>query len=255
MSRILNPLSLACLLALSSSALASTYPLTLTDTDGRQITLDKEPERVVVQDGRDILALALLDREDPFRRVVAWNNILKKSDSSTWKLMAGKWPEAEKIFDMGFSDKGEVNPESVIAEHPNLVIAQLRLKAALTQIGVVDKLKQLGIPLLFIDTFQNPVEDTPKSITLLGQALNREKEAQEYTTFFQQHYQAILDKVRDIQPKPRVFFEAKAGLGGVESCCFTHGNVGWGAMVSAVGATNLGSTLLPGATGTSHWKK
>ncbi|VTP61985.1 Uncharacterised protein [Serratia rubidaea] len=47
-------------------ALATQYPLTLTDTSGQRVTLKQEPKRVVVQDGRDILTLALLDRADPF---------------------------------------------------------------------------------------------------------------------------------------------------------------------------------------------
>lgn len=241
--------TVATLLALSSSAFATTYPVTLTDSDGKQITLKQEPKRVVLQDGRDILTLALLDRDDPFHRLVAWNNLLKKSDAPTWELMAGKWPDAKKIIDMGFSDKGEVNLESVVAEHPDLMIAQLRSKPSLTQGGVLEKMKQLGIPVLFIDTFEKPVMDTPKSISSLGVALNRETEAKEYTDFYQQHYQAILDKTRTVKPQPQVFIEAKAGLGGLESCCFTHAHVGWGAMVEAVGAKNIGSGLLPGATG------
>lgn len=239
----------ALLLAAAASAGATTYPVTLTDFDGQKITLNKEPQRIVVQDGRDILALALLDRANPFQRVVAWNNLLKKSDGQTWQLMAGKWPQATRITDMGFSDKGEVNLESVIAQRPDLMIAQLRSKPSLTQTGVLAKLAQLGIPVMFIDTFKNPVKDAPASITLLGEALNREQEAQQYTQFYQQHYQAIQDKVRTVSPRPRVFIEAKAGLAGLESCCFTHGHVGWGSMVEAVGATNIGSELLPGATG------
>lgn len=237
------------LMALSSSVFATTYPVTLTDSDGKQVTLKKEPHRVVLQDGRDILTLALLDREDPFKRLVAWNNLVKKSDAPTWALLEKKWPEAKKIIDMGFSDKGEVNLESVVAEHPDLMIAQLRSKPSLTQGGVLEKMKQLGIPVLFIDTFENPVVDTPKSITTLGAALNRESEAKEYTDFYQQHYQAIISKTRAVTPQPTVFIEAKAGLGGLESCCFTHSHVGWGGMVEAVGAKNIGSGLLPGATG------
>ena len=147
---------------------------------------------------------------------------------------------------MGFSDKGEVNLESVIAQQPDLMIAQLRSKPSLTETGVLEKLTQLHIPVMFIDTFNEPVKGAPASITLLGEALNREQEAQQYTQFYQQHYPAIQDKVRDISPKPRVFIEAKAGL---ESCCFTHAHVGWGAMAEAVGATDIGSQLLPGVTG------
>jgi iron complex transport system substrate-binding protein len=242
-------LALACACGLSAQAMATTYPLTLTDTAGQTLTIKQEPKRIVVQDGRDILTLALLDRADPFNRLVAWNNLLKKSDGETWKILQSKWPEANNIIDMGFSDKGEVNLESVIAKHPDLMVAQLRSKPSLSQTGVLDKLQALNIPVLFIDTMLKPVENTPKSITLLGETLNRESEAKQYTDFYQQHYQRILDKTKTVEPKPLVFIEAKAGLNGLESCCFTHAHVGWGGMIEAVGARNVGSELLPGATG------
>jgi iron complex transport system substrate-binding protein len=247
--RRMTLLALACACGLSAQAMATTYPLTLTDTAGQTLTIKQEPKRIVVQDGRDILTLALLDRADPFNRLVAWNNLLKKSDGETWKILQSKWPEANNIIDMGFSDKGEVNLESVIAKHPDLMVAQLRSKPSLSQTGVLDKLQALNIPVLFIDTMLKPVENTPKSITLLGETLNRESEAKQYTDFYQQHYQRILDKTKTVEPKPLVFIEAKAGLNGLESCCFTHAHVGWGGMIEAVGARNVGSELLPGATG------
>ncbi len=249
MHRRMTLLALACACGLSAQAMATTYPLTLTDAAGQTLTIKQEPKRIVVQDGRDILALALLDRADPFTRVVAWNNLLKKSDGETWKILQSKWPGANNIIDMGFSDKGEVNLESVIAKHPDLMVAQLRSKPSLSQTGVLDKLQALNIPVLFIDTMLKPVENTPKSITLLGETLNRESEAKQYTDFYQQHYQHILDKTKTVEPKPLVFIEAKAGLNGLESCCFTHAHVGWGGMIEAVGARNVGSALLPGATG------
>ena len=249
MHRRITLLALACACGLSARAMATTYPLTLTDTAGQTVTIKQEPKRIVVQDGRDILTLALLDRADPFTRLVAWNNLLKKSDGETWKILQSKWPEANNIIDMGFSDKGEINLESVIAKHPDLMVAQLRSKPSLSQTGVLDKLQALNIPVLFIDTMLKPVENTPKSINLLGETLNRESEAKQYTDFYQQHYQSILDKTKTVEPKPLVFIEAKAGLNGLESCCFTHAHVGWGGMIEAIGARNVGSALLPGATG------
>jgi len=245
--RRITLLALACACGLSAQAMATTYPLTLTDTAGQTVTIKQEPKRIVVQDGRDILTLALLDRADPFTRLVAWNNLLKKSDGETWKILQSKWPEANNIIDMGFSDKGEINLESVIAKHPDLMVAQLRSKPSLSQTGVLDKLQALNIPVLFIDTMLKPVENTPKSINLLGETLNRESEAKQYTDFYQQHYQSILDKTKTVEPKPLVFIEAKAGLNGLESCCFTHAHVGWGGMIEAIGARNVGSALLPGA--------
>ena len=90
-------LLIAALTSLSSvSSFATTYPVTVTDTDGQTITLNHEPKRVVLQDGRDIMTLALLDRTNPFKRVVAWNNNLKKSDPQTIFLLEKKWKKSVK---------------------------------------------------------------------------------------------------------------------------------------------------------------
>lgn len=51
-------LLLTALLATPLLSYATQYPLTVTDLDGRQVTLAKEPQRIILQDGRDIMTLA-----------------------------------------------------------------------------------------------------------------------------------------------------------------------------------------------------
>lgn len=222
-------LSASLLASLAFYATATTYPVTFTDTDGQEITLKQEPKRIVLQDGRDILALALLDRDNPFERVVAWNNNLKKSDPQAVSLLESQWKSTmNNIPDMGFNDKGEVNTELVIAQRPDVLIAQLRAKPALEGSGVVSKLKQANIPIIYVDTFLEPVKNTKASVSLLGLVLNKEQQAKQYTDFYQQHLDNIQIKTAKVVIKPRVFVEAKAGANGSDSCCFTHNNAGWG---------------------------
>ncbi|TCW15318.1 iron complex transport system substrate-binding protein [Raoultella sp. BIGb0138] len=232
---------------------ATQYPLTVTDLDGRSITLQHEPQRVILQDGRDLMTLALLDRDNPFQRVVAWNNLAKKQDVATWEMLKHKWPQSATILDMGFSDKGNVDLESVLSRQPDLMIAQLRAKPALTESGVISKLAALNIPVLFVDYEVNPAKDTAPSIDLLGRVLNRESQAKAYTDYYRQHLQAIQQKTATLSPKATVFVEALAGNS--DACCFTHGHSGWGGLVEAVGANNIGSQVLPGASGFAALEK
>jgi len=238
---------LSGLLLTSLSCAATTYPVTITDMDNQKITLEKEPERVILQDGRDIMALALLDREMPFKRVVAWNNLLKKQDGRSWALLSEKWPDAKNIIDMGFSDQGEINLESVLAKQPDIMIAQLRAKPALEQGGVIEALKKLNIPVIFVDYELHPLENTAKSVDLLGTVLNQESRAKEYTDYYQQQLNALQQVTKAEKNKPTVFIEPIAGNS--ENCCFTHGHNGWGGLVEAVGGKNIGSELLPGSSG------
>ncbi|PKE33137.1 ABC transporter substrate-binding protein [Rahnella sp. AA] len=240
-------LSVAGLMATSFASFATTYPLTVTDMTGQKVTIDKAPQRLILQDGRDILALAVLDKANPFQHVVAWNNLLKKTDSGTWDMLKSKWPESAKILDMGFNDKGQVDLETVIAKKPDLMIAQVRAKESLAQAGVLDKLSALHIPVLFLDYELDPAKDTAPSIELLGKVMNQEDNARAYTTFYNEHFQNIKKAVAAIKNKPNVFIEPIAGRD--DSCCFTHGNAGWGKLIQAVDANNIGSKLLPGASG------
>lgn len=179
-------LLLTALLATPLLSYATQYPLTVTDLDGRQVTLAKEPQRIILQDGRDIMTLALLDRDNPFKRLVAWNNLAKKQDVATWQMLKTTWPQSATILDMGFSDKGNVDLESVIARQPDLMIAQLRARPALMESGVIDKLSALHVPVLFVDYEIDPAKDTAPSIDLLGKVLNRESQAKAFTDYYRQ---------------------------------------------------------------------
>ncbi|ACS86532.1 ABC transporter substrate-binding protein [Musicola paradisiaca] len=244
----LHRLLLATALTTSSfTVLATQYPLTVTDIDGRSVTIKQEPQHVVLQDGRDIMALALLDRDNPFTRLVAWNNLPKKQDTATWELLKGAWPQAENIMDMGFGDKGDIELESVLAKKPDLMVAQLRAKSSLETNGVVSKLQSLNIPLLFVDYEIKPAQNTAPSIDLLGKVLNREDNAKAYTDFYRQHFDNIMKTTAGISNKPKVFIEPIAGNS--EACCFSHAHNGWGGLLEAIGVKNIGSELLPGATG------
>lgn len=241
----------AALLLSPLLALAQSWPVTVKDLDNRTVTINQEPQRIILQDGRDILTLAVLERENPFAKVVAWNNLPKKQDTETWNVLKRQWPEAENILDMKFSDQGNVDLETVISRHPDLMIAQLRAKPSLVQSGVLDKLAALHVPVVFVDYELHPVENTRPSIALLGKVLGQSARAQAYIDFYQQHLDSLHQRIAHAAKKPLVFIEPIAGVAGLDNgCCFTHAHNGWGGLVEAAGGVNIGSQLLPGATGT-----
>ncbi|MGL9735025.1 MAG: hypothetical protein ACR5LF_02750 [Symbiopectobacterium sp.] len=96
---------------------------------GHTLTLQQELKHLVLQDGRDIMALALLDRDDPFQHLVAWNNLPKKQDITIWKPVEGQMVGRRNILDMGFSDKGDIELESVLVKKLDLMVTHLHAEA------------------------------------------------------------------------------------------------------------------------------
>jgi iron complex transport system substrate-binding protein len=237
-------------LVLSDRAIAAAYPVTVTDMAGREVTIAWPPQRIALQDGRIALDLAVLQRGAPFSNVVVWNNLVRRFSPDFWPVLAARWPAAAEIPDMGFDDNGAVNLEEVVARKPQILIAELRAQPVLEQDGAMRALASLGVPVLFVDNSEHPVPDAARSVVLLGRVLNRNAEAAAYDDFYQAHL-THLTTVIGSQPAPRpsVFVEALAGQSDAGNCCFTHGDFGWGLLVQAVGAHNLGSTLLHTPTG------
>ncbi|TWF52063.1 ABC transporter substrate-binding protein [Neorhizobium alkalisoli] len=239
-------LSVLALLAGTAGAMATDYPLTLTDVAGHTVTIEKKPERIILQDGRDMLTMALLDRDNPYKRVVGWSSNFVKSDPGSAKLMDQAFGKAPPV--MSLSEDGEVDLEAIIAAKPDIVVAQLRAQKAFQQGGVEDKLKSVGIAVVYLDLMEKPVEGALKSVEVLGKAIDREKEAAEYISFYTKHLDHLNEVIAKQTSHPNVFVEAKAGNKG-DGCCFTHGDTGFGKLVAALKGNNLGTKLLPGQTG------
>jgi iron complex transport system substrate-binding protein len=239
-------LSAIALVLGTTASFATDYPATVTDVVGRSVTIEKKPERIILQDGRDMLTMALLDRDNPYARVVGWSSNFVKSDPGTSKLMDKAFGKAPPV--MTLSEDGEVDLEAVIAAKPDLVVAQLRAEKTFEESGVEDKLKALGIPVVYLDLMEKPIEDTTKSVEVLGKAIDREKEAAEYVSFYSQHLDHLNAVISKQASHPNVFVEAKAGNKG-DGCCYTHGDTGFGKLVAALKGNNIGTKLLPGQTG------
>ena len=89
---------LAVWLAPSGPALAQTSPaqtspaqtspagtVEVTDVAGRTVRVKAPVERVILGEGRQTYFTAVLDKEDPFRRVVGWRDDLAKADPNTYR--------------------------------------------------------------------------------------------------------------------------------------------------------------------------
>ncbi|WDY59827.1 ABC transporter substrate-binding protein [Pseudomonas sp. PSKL.D1] len=226
---------------------AATYPRTVTDLAGRQVTLQHAPQRILLQDSNDLLTLALLDRDNPLQRVIAWGNNLASSDPALWHVVAERWPQATHIRQVEFMQSGQIDIEGLLRTHPDLVIARLEAQPAIENTVLYSVLERLGIPLLYVDNEQDPLQHVPRSVALLGQALAREAQAQAYLTAYDQRLRTLLATAHGL-PAPRVFVEARAGQAGTGGCCHTQGDSGWGLLVQHVGGINLGSQYLRSAS-------
>lgn len=242
-------LVLTCSLAASAAQARPDFPRTVTDVAGRAVVLKAPPQRIFMANGNHVMALLLLEREDPWARLSGWANAIRSSDPTTWAWLRSRWPHAVDVPELKISADVHADIEQLLALKPDLLLLDLRSRPAVESGPLHRVAQRMGIPILYADTSREPVRNTLRTVTLLGEVLGREGRATEYVRFYSER----LERLQRAQPareqRPTVFLEVRAGRMGLEQCCYTQGATSWGQLIEAAGGINLGNNLLRGING------
>ena len=240
-------LLLPCLL--QGTAAARAEPITLHDLAGQEVTLPAPAKRVLLGEGRFIQALFLLERRDPASLVSGWMGEFKRLGPEGYAQAAARFPAIGEIPVVGASSAESFSVERALALHPDLVV----LSAAGghspgKDSEVVAQFRRAGVPVLFIDFRAHPLENTPKSLRVLGQALGRAAQAEEFLAWRQAHMDRFARTLAQAKPEaPAVLMELRAGGG--RECCGSPGNGNLGEFIAFAGGTNIGAAVIPGPLG------
>lgn len=225
--------------------------ITVTDAAGRSVVLKHPARRIIFADSRALQALQLVDPDKPFDTVIAWDDSLKTKAPDLYALYNKNWPKLAKLPVFQNPYFSDFSVEKAIVLNPDLIIFDAGVQKKLSEIGAMAQLEAIGIPVAFIDFRLHPLVNTTTSIRLLGQALGKEKAAENYIQFYQSRLNLIKQRTASLSDsqRPRVFIERHAGMTG-EECCFTYGGGSFGEFIQVAGGNNLGSAFFAGKNGT-----
>ncbi len=231
----------------STPSAAAPSTVKVTDIEGREVELKVPVQRMFLGESRILYLTALLDKEDPVGRIAAWGTDLKSADPDTYDAYKAKFPQVEKIPEIGSFSQGAFSAESVIDLKPDVMVLTKNAYKSAQEIGAVETMAKVGIPTVVIDFREAPLKTTVPSVELLGKIMGKEDKAAEFATYYNEQLETVRSRVEKTTTKPVAFIYTAAGL---SDCCNTFGKSNLGTMLEFAGGTNLGSQLLPGASGT-----
>ncbi|EOS92759.1 ABC transporter substrate-binding protein [Erwinia tracheiphila] len=229
--------------------------VTVTDIAGRTVTVPDDIQRILLGEGRLFYAISLLEGQKPLDRIVGWQGDFRMLDTQTYAIYQAKFPQIDNIPLIGKSSADSISPEKVLTLNPQLAIFGLSGHGPGLKSELVNQLQKAGVPVVFVDFRTSPRKNTLPSMALLGKVLNREKQAQDYIRFYQDHIQRVTDVINDIpeQGRPKVFIELRATT--TAECCHSAGNGNMGDFIEQVGGVNIAKPLLPGPLGLVNLEK
>lgn len=234
--------------ALAFVFLALTVPaqgqIALKDVTGREVTLAAPAKRLLIDDGRFLIALALIHR-DPVSVLAAWPHDINRIGTRTYDAYRARFPAIVTLAKVA-SSAGAVSVEQVVAARPDLAVFSLGGQPSPEERA---RIEAAGIPVVVIDFFTHPLTHMEPSLLLLGAATGASAKAEEFLAFRRSHLDAVRDTLAGLSEaeRPRVFLEPHAAM--TADCCNSPGRGNVGDIIEAVGGTNIGAAVISRAFG------
>ena len=165
------------------------YPLTITDDNGRKVTIEKEPQRIVSLAPSITETLFFIGAGDKLVGVTQW---------------ADYPPQVEKITKVGGYGK-YANIEIIASLKPDLILADSM------SLSILDKLEEIA-PVVIVNP--TSIDDIYRKIELIGKIVNRESEAKAVVEFMKAKVSEVQNRVKD-RPKVKVFIYLSPGQSGI----------------------------------------
>lgn len=218
------------------------------DLAGRRVSVPDRVERIVLGEGRMLIALGILRPENPLQGVVGMMGEYPLLDPAGFALWRKHFPAVDAIPSVGKASGDTFNAEAAIALKPDVAIFALAGHGPSPKAeALVERLEAAGVAVIFIDFFHDPLTDTTRSVRLLGEVLGRAERADAFAAAYDAALATVDAGVAKTSDRPLVFLENRVGLGA--DCCASVGNAVIGELVDRAGGHNLGTDLIPGNSG------
>ncbi|WP_434601007.1 ABC transporter substrate-binding protein [Pseudomonas sp. Z4-7] len=241
----------AAALLLSGLCFSGTSPVTtttVTDLLGRQVQVRIPVQRVILGEGRQLYLVAALDTDNPIRRIVGWRKDLIQSDPDTYGAYLRRYPAIARIPTFGGFEDGTFDIEQAISQQPDVIVLNIEAQHATEDARYIEKLDALGIPVVYVDFRNNPMQNTEPTMRLFGQLFGEEARAEAFIAFRNQQIRRVTDVIQARQPpRPKVFIERIGGY--TDDCCLSFGNENFGRFVELAGGRNIASAIIPNTFG------
>ncbi|WP_323018626.1 ABC transporter substrate-binding protein [Castellaniella sp.] len=231
---------------------ATAAPIQVTDILGRTVTLPGPAQRVVLAQARHFQVLSLLT-PDPAAILAGWSDEFKTSFAPDYQVALQRFPSLAKVPVVGRHTADSFSVESALALRPDLVVmtasfAGLTAGQTASESPIIRRFETANVPVIVIDFFMRPLENTVPSLRALGRAIGRDAQSEAFIRFYERHMQAIAQRLADLpeDQRPPVFVHAHAGS---TDCCNSPGVGTFNEMIRYAGGRNIGAGVLKSATG------
>ncbi|WP_294395325.1 ABC transporter substrate-binding protein [uncultured Clostridium sp.] len=218
--------------------------ITITDSVGREVTLENDIDRIVLVRSRDIFELEVLLGEEMPDKIVGWSDDLQTHDADTYKKVIETFPEMASKPSIGNNANDTISAEAVLALEPDLVL--MNASMAQGNYDYAEKLEEANLPIVYLDSVSDPLSSPQESIALLGKILGKQEKADELVNYMNEQVNTVMSRLENIEENS-VSAYMEIGNGGPSKIANTFGSApetpdkftSWGVILDALKVNNI----------------
>lgn len=232
----MKTLKLAALAVLMLTAAPAIAGITVTDLDGRTVTLDDVPDRVALgfyyEDYLAVTGPAGADKLVALSRApwADWR-------PGQWKAYTAVFPELESLPDFGNTDDNTFSVEALIAAKPEVAILASWQTASLGE-PVVRQIEDAGIKVVAIDYNAQTLERHLLSTRVLGAVMGEPERAEQLSAMYQAKTEDTLARIAKAGASGKKIYVELAQKGPAE-IGNSYGKGMWAGVIDLVGGENI----------------
>lgn len=229
----------------TSSETESSFPYNFTDIEGREITVEKQPETFIV--GNYILNFMLIGGKDSLDKVVGmpldgW----QETRYGEYEAMTKSFPEILDKTSIGGYHDDVLNAELILQLKPDvLLINRSQYTENETSIPIFEK---AGIKVVVLDYHKMKLENHVKSTEILGVLLGKEAAAEEMISDYTNAVDMVNSRIKESGEKGGKTY-VELGSKGVGEYGNSYTGCLWGSIIDNVGGINIADSVLDPAEG------
>lgn len=215
---------------------------TVVDAIGREVKVPQKVNRILMGGQKMLYTTAILNKENPTDKIVAWPEDLKENDKATLDRYAQQFPQVKDIATTGEIYNNTMSLEQALESRPDVFVVNAGVFDAAKDAGLIDGLEKAGVPTVTVDYFVDPVKNTVPSIRMMGQLMGREKEAEKFIDYYQKKVNMVTGRLEKAKAKPTSTFLWRAP--GYFDCCSTFAKSNLAQIVELAGGENIGNNMI-----------
>lgn len=220
-------------------------PIPVTDMAGREVRLPALPKRIVLLEAHDLLTMSFL-HPDPASLVVGWAAV----DRLDSEVLQTHLLNGHSVSMVGKLSPDTLSLEGLIGLSPDLIVTTAFMTPQGDGNFLLQRLKELGIPVVFSDASSNmvdeqgiagPVDAMKASLRMWGSLLSASEKAEAFIAFFERELTGIGARIAGEKPVT-TYLEVQSTL---DDCCWAAGRKVWGELLALAGGQPLPGVTAP----------